>query len=187
MLQAKQGNESAVELLIRHTYDDIYRFVRWKVHDADLAWDLSQMTYEKAWLKLDSFKGEQGNFRVWLLTIAHHICIDHLRSKSFRQAGLTEKITDQVPANGDFLEGVLMKEEIKQVYKAIQSLPEEQRDALLLRYKSDLTFTEIAIATEETESTVKSRVRRSLIKLRDMLSPSADDRSSQSDKKGKSK
>ncbi|MBP1994477.1 RNA polymerase sigma-70 factor (ECF subfamily) [Paenibacillus eucommiae] len=164
--------------MIRHTYDDIYRFVRWKVHDADLAWDLSQMAYEKAWAKLHTFNSEQGSFLVWLMTIAHHICIDHFRSKAVRQAGLNENLTDHVPAEGDFLDGVLMREEIKQVYTAIQSLPEDQRDALLLRYKSELTFTEIAAVTAESESTVKSRVRRSLIKLRDMLRGSSGEQRS---------
>lgn len=173
--------------MISHTYDDIYRFVRWKVNDAELAWDLSQMTYEKAWAKLSSFNGEQGSFRIWLLSIAHHICIDYLRSKAVKQKWLTDNLTDQVPANGDFLDGILMQEEIKQVYAVIQSLPEEQREALLLRYKSELTFTEIAAVTAESESTVKSRVRRSLIKLRDVLSRSADDRLPHSYKKGKFK
>ncbi|MCL6458698.1 MAG: RNA polymerase sigma factor [Gorillibacterium sp.] len=169
--QARQGNEAAVELLIRQTYDDIYRFVRWKVRDVDLAWDLSQMTFEKAWLRLDSFHGEQGSFRAWLLTIAHHVCIDYLRSKAVSQAGQQGSLTEQLAAKGDFLDGVLMREEVKLVYKAIGSLPEDHRDALLLRYKHELSFAEIAAVTETSESTVKSRVRRSLIKLRDLLNP----------------
>lgn len=176
VIQAQQGNEAAVELLIRHTYDDIYRFVRWKVRDADLAWDLSQMTYERAWAKLATFQSDQGSFRAWLLTIAQHICIDYFRSKTARQVSLNENLTVDVPAQGDFLDGVLLREDVRQVYSAIQTLSDVQRDTLLLRYKSELTFTEIAAVTEESEATVKSRIRRSLIKLRDMLSRSTDDR-----------
>ncbi|WP_409340471.1 RNA polymerase sigma factor [Paenibacillus sp. MBLB4367] len=176
VIEAQQGSEAAVELLIRLTYDDIYRFIRWKVHDAELAWDLAQLTYEKAWKKLHVYQSEQGRFRAWLLAIAHHVCIDHARSKSARQAGMHDHLSDEVPNKADLLDGVLMREEIKEVYAAILDLPDNQRDALLLRYKHDLTFGEMAAVTGESESTVKSRVRRSLIRLRDMLMPSAEAR-----------
>lgn len=47
IVEAQQGNEAAVELLIRHTYSDVYRFIRWKIHNDELAWDLAQTVYEK--------------------------------------------------------------------------------------------------------------------------------------------
>ncbi|WP_040949825.1 RNA polymerase sigma factor [Gorillibacterium massiliense] len=161
-------------MLIRQTYDDIYRFIRWKVHDADLAWDLSQMTYEKAWTKLNTYRGEEGNFKAWLLAIAHHLCIDYIRSKAVRQAGLNQSLDERLAAEGDFLDGVLLREDVRQVYQAIQELPDSQRDALILRYKNELTYSEIAAVTEESEATVKSRIRRALIRLRDSLGGRAD-------------
>ncbi|OMD69654.1 hypothetical protein BSK62_01935 [Paenibacillus odorifer] len=70
-----------MELLIRHTYSDIYRFIRWKIHNDELAWDLAQTVYEKAWAKLDSYQNKQGSFRAWLMAIAQNVCIDYFRSK----------------------------------------------------------------------------------------------------------
>lgn len=165
-----------MELLIQHTYSDIYRFIRWKIHNDELAWDLAQTVYEKAWAKLGGFDKEQGSFRAWLMTIAQNVCIDHLRSKGARQAGLNQSLSDEITDERDFLEGILLREEVKTVYAAMHLLPEEQRDALLLRYKYDFTFPEIAAVTHEPESTVKSRVSRSLLKLRDLLKyPKQDD------------
>lgn len=158
-----------MELLIRHTYSDIYRFIRWKIHNDELAWDLAQTVYEKAWAKLGSYQNEQGSFRAWLMAIAQNVCIDYFRSKSARQAELNQSLSDEITAEEDFLEGILLREEVKNIYAAIHLLPEEQRDALLLRYKYEFTFTEIAAVTHAPESTVKSRVSRSLMKLRDVL------------------
>jgi RNA polymerase sigma-70 factor (ECF subfamily) len=166
---AQQGNEAAVELLIRQTYSDVYRFIRWKIHNDELAWDLAQTVYEKAWAKLGSYQHEQGSFRAWLMAIAQNVCIDYFRSKSTRQAELNQSLSDEITAVEDFLEGILLREEVKTVYTAMCSLPEEQRDALLLRYKYEFTYTEIAAVTHEPESTVKSRVSRSLMKLRELL------------------
>lgn len=176
VIEAQQGNEAAVELLIRHTYSDIYRFIRWKIHNDELAWDLAQTVYEKAWAKLGGFDKEQGSFRAWLMTIAQNVCIDYFRSKGARQSGLNQSLSDEISDERDFLEGILLRDEIKKVYTAIRLLPEEQRDALLLRYKYEFTFSEIAAVTHEPESTVKSRVSRSLMKLRDLLKyPKPDD------------
>lgn len=176
VIEAQQGNEAAVELLIRHTYSDIYRFIRWKIHNDELAWDLAQTVYEKAWAKLGSFDKEQGSFRAWLMAIAQNVCIDYFRSKGARQSGLNQSLSDEISDERDFLEGILLRDEIKKVYTAIRLLPEEQRDALLLRYKYEYTFSEIAAVTHEPESTVKSRVSRSLMKLRDLLKyPKPDD------------
>lgn len=165
-----------MELLIQHTYSDIYRFIRWKIHNDELAWDLAQTVYEKAWAKLGGFDKEQGSFRGWLMTIAQNVCIDYLRSKGARQAGLNQSLSDEITDERDFLEGILLREEVKTVYAAMLLLPEEQRDALLLRYKYEFTFPEIAAVTHEPESTVKSRVSRSLLKLRNLLKhPKQDD------------
>ncbi|MNO38310.1 ECF RNA polymerase sigma factor SigC [compost metagenome] len=169
IIDAQQGNEAAVELLIRQTYSDVYRFIRWKIHNDELAWDLSQTVYEKAWANLGSYQNEQGSFRAWLMAIAQNVCIDYFRSKNARQAELNQSLSDEITAVEDFLEGILLREEVKTVYTAICSLPEAQRDALLLRYKYEFTFTEIAAVTHEPESTVKSRVSRSLTKLRELL------------------
>ncbi|MDH6373837.1 RNA polymerase sigma-70 factor (ECF subfamily) [Paenibacillus sp. PastF-3] len=169
VIEAQQGNEAAVELLIRHTYSDVYRFIRWKIHNDELAWDLAQTVYEKAWTKLGSYQNEQGSFRAWLMAIAQNVCIDYFRSKSARQAELNQSLSDEITDVEDFLDGILLREEVKTIYAAICSLPEDQRDALLLRYKYEFTFTEIAAVTHEPESTVKSRVSRSLMKLRELL------------------
>lgn len=181
--QAQQGNEAAVELLIRHTYEDIYRFVRWKVHDPDTAWDLAQMTYEKVWSKLQTFEAEHGRFRTWLMSIASHVCIDHLRSKAFREGSLQQTLPEQIPVKEDFLDGILLREEVRQVYSAMEALQEAERNVLLLRYKRGLTFPEIARVTEESESAIKARFRRALIKLRNMLSPPGGISSTNSKKK----
>ncbi|WP_150275347.1 RNA polymerase sigma factor [Paenibacillus tepidiphilus] len=160
-------------MIIRHTYGDVYRFIRWKVHDSELAWDLAQSVYEKVWTRLDTYIGNQGSFRSWLMAIASNVCIDYYRSKAARQTKATEPGSvnmNEVAADSDFLEGILLREEVAAVYDVIRQLPKEQRDALLLRYKYEYSYKEIAAVLNEPETTVKSRVSRSLQKLRTTLS-----------------
>lgn len=160
------GSMAAVELLIRNHYRNVYRYLLWKTGDSNLSWDLAQTAFEKAWQALDRYDGQKASFRVWIFTIAQNTWIDYLRSANAKH--VLSKLPENLAVPDPF-ESVLMNDEMRVVWLAIEKLPVQQRDAIMLRYREELSYPEIAAILGVPEATVKSRVRLALGKLRKEL------------------
>lgn len=165
--EAKVGNKAAIELLFRRTYQDIFILIHWKTRDYHLAWDLAQETYIKMMLNINIYDPANGDFKKWLIRIAINVVNDYFRSKSFHKKELEEKLDPEQPQSGDLLDGIIIREQKKLLMQSINRLPELQRDAMLLKFIHGLKFREIGDILNISESTVKSRVRLGLIKLKE--------------------
>lgn len=105
-----------------------------------------------------------GKFRNYLLTIAAHTCSNHLKKA---KPAYTDVEALEMPDREDTpLEKVMRDETRSEVRTAIDSLPEAQREAVILRVYGDLKIREIAKLTNAAVPTVKSRLRQGFIKLR---------------------
>jgi RNA polymerase sigma-70 factor (ECF subfamily) len=112
-----------------------------------------------------------AGFATWLYTIAHHRLGDHWRSLKHRPTAPADadERTARV-ADPDTPERVLSEfERRRQLQLALDDLPEEQREVLLLRLEQELTLEEIADITGVGRETVKSRLRYAMDKLRARL------------------
>lgn len=167
--EAQQGNKAAVELLITQTYPAVLRFVRFKVGQDALSWDISQIVYEKAWGKLHLFDAGRGRILPWLLTIAHHTLLDYFRSKAGKEQGREQPLDVELVSHEDVVDSLIFQEDVRRVLRAMQDLPVEQRDALFLRFKQELSMEEVAQAMQCPLSTAKSRVQMGLAKLKKLL------------------
>ena len=106
---------------IEEEYDKIFRFCYWKVHDKEIAEDLTQETFLRF---LDSNYDEQGKRIRYLYTIARNLCIDESRKRI-----LTE-IPDEIPDTGtenDLTTQVFLRQ-------VLQQLPEEDLELIIMRY-----------------------------------------------------
>lgn len=166
LMDIRHGSMAAVELLIQNHYRDVYSYLFWKTCDPNLSWDLAQTAFEKAWQALGHYDEQKGSFRVWILTIAQNTWIDYLRSANARRA--LSELPENLAAPDPF-ESVLMYDEMRAVWLAVEKLPVQQRDAIMLRYREELSYPEIAVILGVPEATVKSRVRLALGKLRRIL------------------
>ena len=136
--------------------------------DRSLAEDVVQETFLAVWRRPDSFRPERGSVRTWLLSIARHRAIDVTRGRAFSN----ERISlDQVaePRYPDVWQDVSRRLERSQVRQAVESLPAEQREAVLLAYFGGQTHREISERTGAPLGTVKGRMRLAMQKLRDSL------------------
>ena len=145
-----------------------------------VAEDLAQDSILKAWLQLKSYR-RQGKFRAWLGTITRNTCRDYLRYQNRRPSTSLDKLVDQTgdgfspEANERSPEDqVLDEERLRLVMSAIDSLPEEQRQVLILREIGQLDYREIADATGWSLGTVKSRISRGRVALRAILRERGD-------------
>lgn len=169
-----EGNESALETLVMRHKDRIFGFIYSKVLDRDIAEDIFQDTFIKVinTLKRGGYN-EEGKFLPWVLRIAHNLVIDHFRHSKKIQTVEPKEDFDvmEIVSNGEKnVEEVLIHSQIHEdVKKLIMELPEEQMQVLILRHYSEMSFKDIAEATDVSINTALGRMRYALINLRRLI------------------
>jgi RNA polymerase sigma-70 factor, ECF subfamily len=147
------------------------------LHDQELAEDVLQEVFLKLWNRPEMYVPERGRFLPWLLGVIHHRAIDVLRSRAAEnrhhvttdQRQLLLELTADVNHLADPADHVVIGLEIQAVRQALQRLPIEQQEVLVLSLLGGLTHTEIAERLGQPLGTVKTRVRLGLRKLRSAL------------------
>jgi RNA polymerase sigma-70 factor (ECF subfamily) len=153
------GDSEGFNLLVRQWEKPIYNFILRMIGDRDEAMDLCQDVFLKAFRQLGTLK-DRDRFTAWLYRIAHNTCYSRLR----KDIGKTwVELDPEAGARHTPIENRLA------VQKALQQLPEDQREVVVLKVYQNLKFEEIAAIQDAPVSTVKSRLYMSFEKLRDIL------------------
>lgn len=164
--EIKNGSQAAMEVLVKKHYKNIFAYVYRKLGDYHLAYDITQEVFIKMMKSIHSFK-QKGKFENWLLTIAVNQCRDYFRSSKFKQKGEERQLPDTFKDEKEDVWDLLSKKvESQKVRKAIQQLPDYQREPIILRFYHNLKIREIAQITNSKESTVKSRLKQGIQKLK---------------------
>jgi RNA polymerase sigma-70 factor (ECF subfamily) len=150
----------------RRVYATAVRIVR----RHDLADDVAQETFVKAWQSLRTFDLDRP-FGPWVCRIAANLAINHVRSPRAREQELPETHALVPDRSGDPLRQVLEAEAEQALEGALARLPVEQRAVLTLRVQEDLSYKEIAEALDLPLGTVMSRLARAREKLAEALRP----------------
>ncbi|MBO4212347.1 MAG: sigma-70 family RNA polymerase sigma factor [Oscillospiraceae bacterium] len=163
--RAKSGDHDAFSELYKQTSTVLYRSIRSMVRDEELAWDIQQDSYLKAYQNLDKLK-EDGAFLSWLRTISVHVTATRMRQRlpiNFTDMGDEE---DAMPEQPDFSidtqpELALdRKETARLVREILAELPEAQQLVLGMRYYEDLSVKEISELLNLAPSTVSTQLNR---------------------------
>jgi RNA polymerase sigma-70 factor (ECF subfamily) len=156
---AQQGDRAAFGALVRKHQDRIYRYLLRLTGSRDEALELAQDAFFKAWQALPEWRPE-AQFHTWLFRIASNAAMDLVRRrKTVEFVPLGEE--HDAPAGEQGPEGQLAStQRVRALDRALQQLPPEQREALLLREVEGMSYGEIAAATGAAEGTVKSRLAR---------------------------
>jgi RNA polymerase sigma factor (sigma-70 family) len=170
----KAGNEAALEVLINRYKDKIYSYIFFKVKDTYLAEDIFQDTFVKVVDTLRSGRyREEDKFLPWVVRIGHNLCIDHFRK--------TKRTPTVVNSDGfDIFEVLTFADESPQdkyikdqtadkVRTLVNDLPDEQKQVLILRHYSDMSFKEISDLTGVSINTALGRMRYAIINLRKLM------------------
>ena len=163
------GEASAFDVLVARWEDKIrgaaYRFLG----SEEEARDVAQEAFLKAYRALGGFKRE-ARFSSWLYQIATNLCRDRLRRRRTRAAVSLEELEETGPVIVETRPGaheLLQQRDLaRAVRRAVDALPEEQREVVILKEYQGLTFLEIAQALDVPVSTVKTRLYRGLGQLR---------------------
>ncbi len=175
---AKQGNQDAFAQLVQANQNKIYSLALRMTGNPEDGADLAQEAFLKAWRSLPTFQ-EESSFSTWLYRLASNLCIDFLRKERRRKAAVTTISLDDDEDDSPPMEvadhrftpetEVERRELRAAMSRALHSLSDEHRQILILREVEGLSYTEIAEALELEEGTVKSRIARARISLRNIL------------------
>ena len=157
--RALAGDQEAFACLVKAYQTAVYNLAYRMLGNAVEAEDAAQEAFLKAYTRLNTYDSGR-KFSSWLLSIASHHCIDRLRRRRFALS------LDELPpwrwlsSSSRPEEIVVRSEERDEVHQLLDQLPPHYRATVILHYWYDLSYQEIAEATETTESAVKSTLYR---------------------------
>ena len=169
------GDRNAISQLIERHSRRVRDYIQMMVKDGDVADDIFQETFIKAVRVIDEGRyTDNGRFLSWILRIAHNQVIDHFRAqKQNRQLNEAEAgydVLGTLRLGERTLEDEIVCEQIaSDVRRMVELLPDEQREVVMMRYYSGLSFKEIAEQTGVSINTALGRMRYALINLRKMI------------------
>lgn len=173
--QAQHGDLDAFNALVLHYQDRAYTVAYRIMSDPASAADATQEAFITAFRRLDTYRG--GSFKAWLLRIVTNTCYDELRRRKRRPATSIDDLPgaelDDGPALPDDAptpEQVAQQSELNQaIQDCINSLGEAQRIILVLCDIEELSYQEVAGIAGVKVGTVKSRLSRARVSVRDCL------------------
>ena len=168
------GNERALELLIKRHKLKIYNFIYSKVFDRDTAEDIFQETFIKVIKTLKrGVYNEEGKFLPWVMRIAHNLVIDFFRKNNRIPTFDNSDEFDIFQLIGDgnpTAEKAMIEEQVvEDLQNLIVQLPDDQKDVLTMRLYKDMSFKEIAESTGVSINTALGRMRYAIINLRKLV------------------
>lgn len=171
--RTQHGDSEAFNPLVVKYQSRIYTHILGRIKDREIAKDLTQDTFFKAFVSILSFRGDSA-FYSWLYRIAENTCIDFLRKQKAKYDIIPlhivneHHITDTHPDTHD----TLQRQELQRILKAaIQHLPSTRKRVFLLRYVQELSIKKIATVIDRSEGTVKTHLYKAHHQLRDLLTP----------------
>ena len=172
MLAWAGGDARAFELLYQRHRGSLFRFLLGQLRNQSLAEDIYQDVWQRVIAARASWRPEAA-FSTWLYRIAHNRLNDHWRAQRHRPpAPADADLRTAALADPDTPESLAAEEQSRRrLQQALDELPEDQREAVLLRLQQELSLDEIGTITGVGRETVKSRLRYALDKLRTRLNP----------------
>lgn len=162
------GDRGAAERLVERTYRGVYALLKRLSGDADLAADLTQETYRKAWDALASFD-RRARFSTWLCRIAYNTFLNHIRRPRRLlplAEGEAEALADPLPSRAESLVAAAERDRLR---RAVLALPEDLCFTVVALYWSGLSVREVAEQERVTTVAIRKRLKKALSRLAGVL------------------
>jgi RNA polymerase sigma-70 factor (ECF subfamily) len=169
--RCRQGDQEAWDELVEATYRGVYTLCLRILRDPDDAAEATQDAYLKVWRGLQRFRGESA-VETWMYRIATNAAISKHRSRKRRrshEAGVGDEVLGSMAASGSVEQEAGAKVEVQALDRALATLPEHYRSAVVLRDVYGYSTEEIAKQLGISVTAAKVRVHRGRKKLKDML------------------
>ena len=161
LVKAAQKQPEDFYLLYRKYFQDIYNYFWYRVsHDVDVAEDLTQDTFLRAFQALARYQDFGHSYVTYLLKIAHNVLVNHYRAQRSVPSDTLDMIPDAI------IPDVEERDRLERLWWAIQDLRPIERDIVYLHYRRGYKLREIASITGKSENAIKlqlSRARKRLL------------------------
>lgn len=166
VLKAQRGDKSAFGKLYNEYYKKIYRYAMVNIYKKDLAQDICQETFIRAWKALPNFSFENGGtFQAYIFRIARNLIIDLSRKK--KELALEEYLNIETGENEE--ERIDKDAEIEKLKIELSKMDQRDRQILILRYFEDMSYSEISKITGIKEGALRVKAMRLLNKVKEKL------------------
>lgn len=170
-----KGEQSCFEQLIHRHKNKVFSYISLYIRDKALVEDIFQDTFLKVIQSVKAGRySDNGKFLSWVMRIAHNLIIDHFRRlkqvNTISNDNYESDLFNMKSLAEDNVEDNMIKKQIhKDVRNIINNLPDDQREVIILRHYSGLSFKEIAEITDVSINTALGRMRYALINMRKIM------------------
>ncbi len=160
--RVQEGDKDAFGEIYKIFFPKIYRFIFFSVRDKDLAEDIAQSTFLRAWRARGSLSTARGSVQAYLFAIARNLTIDWQR----RRKEMSIELISEPQDPKDFEEEIQRDEVKKTVWDAIHTLDDQEKHLVILRYFEELSYRDVARIVKKNEAAVRVRIHRILKMLK---------------------
>lgn len=168
------GDNIAFDTLLSRHKKGVFNYIYFIVKNRELAEDVFQETFIKAIMTIKQGKyTETGKFRAWIMRIAHNLVIDHFRQEKNENTISNDEVEVDLLNNASLCDGTIEdflvhNQIMSDVKKLIESLPDNQKEVVEMRYYQELSFKEISDKTGISINTALGRMRYAILNIRKM-------------------
>ena len=175
--QALKGDQGSFEVLVQRYSGSLFNFICHFLGDYDAACDILQQVFLQLYISLPNLRTGEP-LKAWLFQVARNRCLDELRRKHAIHFSELESASDEdelsplaaLPDTSPLPEEMAERHDLQEcLQRAIQALPPKFRAVVLLRYASQMSFSEIGHALNMPEATAKTYFQRARPLLRAAL------------------
>jgi RNA polymerase sigma-70 factor (ECF subfamily) len=166
--RGRSGEEVALSALAKRHHAAAYRVALGFVREVDLAQDVVQDAFMKAFRALDGFRAD-ASFRTWLLTITANEAKGALRKRGRRKETALEDAEEIRSEEGGPAHEAMVKQEAGRARRMLEQLPEKQRLSVTLRIEEGLSFKEIGDVIGSSEGAARVNYFHGIRRLRELM------------------
>jgi len=162
----KKGDHAAFTEAYDAFAPKLYRHAFYRVSSHEAAEDIMGQTFLKAWEFVTDKAGEIDNLKAFLYRICNNLIIDHYRSKSRTEVGLSDAIERTLASEEDIEEMADIGIAVERMHEALEELNGDTKELIVMRYIDELTIDEIAVIKGKTKNALYVALHRAVKELK---------------------